>query len=74
MKRLNLFHKFLLVLFFSALVGVATLARATSYFLKKNILEEEARDTANLARVLSRSGLSPEQFEYRVKRNLKGSP
>lgn len=62
MERLNLFHKFLVILFLSTLVGVVTLAGTISYLVKRNFVEEEARDTASLVRALSRTTLSPQVF------------
>lgn len=67
MERLNLFHKFILVLLLSTLVGVVTLASVTSFFLRENFIEEEAKDTASLVRVLSRADLSAEMFAQAVR-------
>src|SRR3990167_3729376 len=62
MERLNLFHKFLLILSLSTLLGIVALAGTISYLLKKNLVAEEGQDTASLMRVLSGSDLSPEMF------------
>jgi len=62
MRGLNLFHKFLLILSLSTLLGIVALAGTISYLLKKNLVEEEGKDTASLMMVLSRSDLSPEMF------------
>jgi signal transduction histidine kinase len=66
MRELNLFHKFLLVLFLSTLLGIVTLASTISYFVRKNVVEGEVRNTASLVRELSRAGLSHETFGYAV--------
>ena len=67
MQRLNLFHKFLLILSLSTLLGIVALAGTISYLLKKNLVEEEGKDTASLMRVLSRSDLSLEVFTRAVR-------
>lgn len=69
MKRLNLFHKFLLILFLSTLFVNVILATAISYLLRKGVLEEEANDTASLMTVLSRTDLPPEVFAQALRRN-----
>src|SRR3990167_950398 len=67
MERLNLFHKFLLILSLSTLLGIVALAGTISYLLKKNLVEEEGKDTASLMEVLSRSDLSPQMFAQRLR-------
>ena len=67
MDRLNTFHKFLLILFLTTLLGIVALASSLSYLLRKNTMQAEARHTAGLMTVLSRAGLRPEIFEYAVK-------
>ena len=62
MDRLNIFHKFLLILSVTTILSVIALASTISYLLKKKMLEEEAGDTASLVKTLVRSDLSPEKF------------
>jgi hypothetical protein len=64
---LNLFHKFLLALFLSTLLGIVTLASTISYFVTKNVINEEATDTASLMGVLTLTGLGPDKFQQAVK-------
>jgi signal transduction histidine kinase len=66
MDRLNIFHKFFLILSLTTLLGIVALASSLSYLLRESTIEEEARDTASLITVLSRSGLSQEIFDYAV--------
>jgi len=65
--RVNIFHKFLLIFFLTTLSGIIAISSALSYLLQRNIIEEEAKDTAGLIAVLSRTGLSQEVFGYVAK-------
>lgn len=67
MDRLNIFYKFLLILSVTTILAVIALASTISYLLKKNMLENEARDTAGLVKTLIRTDLSPEKFAQAVR-------
>lgn len=67
MKRLNIFHKFLLILSLSTVFTFLILGSTISYLLTKGTIEEEARDTASLVRMLTRADLSEEVFVRAVK-------
>jgi signal transduction histidine kinase len=66
-RRVNIFHKFLLIFFLATLLGIIAISSALSYLLQKNMIEEEARDTASLIMVLSRTGLTQRAFDYAAK-------
>lgn len=67
MNKLNTFQRFLLILSLSTIFAVFTLAGTISYLLKKNLVEEEGKDTASLMRVLSSADLSLEVFTRAVR-------
>lgn len=67
MDRLNIFHKFLLILSLTTVLAVVALASTISYLLKKNMLENEARDTASLVKTLIRTDLPSENFAQAVR-------
>jgi len=66
MGRLNIFHRFLLILSVTTIFAVFALAGVISYLLRRNLLEEEARDTAGLIRVIIGADLSQEKFDQAV--------
>lgn len=67
MSGLNIFHRFLLILSVSTIFAVFTLAATISHLLRKDVLEEEARDTASLIRVLVGPHLTAESFIQAIK-------
>ncbi len=69
--RLNIFHKFLLILSVTTILGVVALASTISYLLKKSMLENEAGNTASLIKTLIRADtILPDGTDGYEKRTL----
>lgn len=68
MNRLNVFHRFLLILSLSTIFAVVSLGATISYLLRRDVLEEEARDTASLIKVLAGRYLSAGSFLQAVEK------
>ncbi|MFQ5853361.1 MAG: sensor histidine kinase [Candidatus Binatia bacterium] len=66
MDRLNIFHKFLLILSVTTVLAVITLASTISYLLKMSMLENEVGNTASLIKTLIGADLAPEKFAQAV--------
>jgi hypothetical protein len=71
MDRLNIFHKFLLILSLTTVLAVVALASTISYLLKKSMLENEAGNTASLIKTLIRADtILPDGTDGYEKRTL----
>ncbi|OGL50692.1 MAG: hypothetical protein A3C43_09690 [Candidatus Schekmanbacteria bacterium RIFCSPHIGHO2_02_FULL_38_11] len=63
MKKINIFHEFVLINFFTILVIVVVFSYSISNLLISNMLKREGRITTDIVRVITRVDLNEEKFK-----------
>src|SRR3989304_7836120 len=63
MRKINTFHEFVLINFFTILVIVVIFSYSISNLLISNMLKREGRITTDIVRVITRVDLNEEKFK-----------